>query len=249
MIASDTTIQDTDICSENLEQIVCQYSPMVKYAASRIAMRLPAQVEIDDLISVGMLGLMDAIEKFDPNRGAKFKTYAEFRVRGAILDELRSMDWAPRSVRQKASKLEAVVQKLQAKFGRYPEVEEIAKEMEISLPVYFDTLSEIQNLPILSLEDIGVDRESGEQKNLLDCLAGKGEDPQAQFRLNEVKGILIKTIEGLPEREGMVVTLYYYKEMTMKEIGEALGITESRVSQVHSKAVIKLRTKLKSLIS
>ncbi|MGV7221888.1 MAG: FliA/WhiG family RNA polymerase sigma factor [Nitrospinales bacterium] len=249
MIVSETVIQDTDICSENLERIVYQYSSMVKYAASRIAMRLPAQVEMDDLVSVGMLGLMDAIKKFDPNRGAKFKTYAEFRVRGAILDELRSMDWAPRSVRQKASKLEAAVQKLQAKFGRYPEVEEVAKEMKISLSVYFDILNEIQNLPILSLEDIGVDRESGEKKNLLDCLAGKGEDPQAQLRLSEVKGALIKTIEGLPEREGMVLTLYYYKEMTMKEIGEALGITESRVSQVHSKAVIKLRTKLKALIA
>jgi RNA polymerase sigma factor for flagellar operon FliA len=248
MIVSDTAVQDNEICSDNLERIVCQYSAMVKYAANRIAMRLPAQVEVDDLVSVGMLGLMDAIEKFDPNRGAKFKTYAEFRVRGAILDELRSMDWAPRSVRQKASKLEIAVQKLQAKFGRYPEVEEIAKEMDISLSVYFDILNEIQNLPILSLEDIGVDRESGEQKNLLDCLAGKGEDPQAQLRLSEVKGALIKTIEGLPEREGMVLTLYYYKEMTMKEIGEALGITESRVSQVHSKAVIKLRTKLKALI-
>ncbi len=248
MIAGDTSIQDSDICSENLGRIVDQYGPMVKYVASRIAQRLPAQVELDDLISVGVLGLMDAIGKFDSSRGAKFKTYAEFRVRGAILDELRSMDWAPRSVRQKAAKLETAVNELQTRLGRYPEGEEIAREMGISLSAYFDILNEIQNLPILSLEDIGVDRESGEQKSLLDCLAGKGDDPQAQLRLSEVKGILTKTIESLSERESMVVSLYYYKEMTMKEIGAVLGITESRVSQIHSKAVFRLRAKLRSLI-
>jgi len=248
MIASDTAIKDADICSENLEQIVAQYSSMVKYAASRIAMRLPAQVELDDLISVGVLGLMDAINKFDSNRGAKFKTYAEFRVRGAILDELRSMDWAPRSVRQKSSRLESAIQKLQAKLGRYPESDEIAIEMGISLSDYFDILNETQSLPIISLEDIGIDRESGEQKSLLDCLAGKGDDPQAQLRLTELKNILTGTIESLPVREGMVVSLYYYKEMTMKEIGAVLDITESRVSQIHSKAVFRLRAKLRSLI-
>ena len=249
MIASDTVIQDTDICSENLEQVVQQYVPMVKYVASRIAQRLPAQVELDDLVSVGVLGLMDAVAKFDASRGAKFKTYAEFRVRGAILDELRSMDWAPRSVRQKASKMEAAAFKLQARLGRYPEGEEIAQEMGISLSEYFDTHKEIQNLPVLSLDDIGVDRESGEQKSLLDCLAGKGDDPHAQFRLNEIKETLAKTIESLPGRENMVVALYYYKEMTMKEIGAVLDITESRVSQLHSKAVSRLRAKLRSLVS
>ena len=249
MIANDTVIQDTDICPENLEQIVGQYGTMVKYVASRIAQRLPAHIELDDLVSVGMLGLMDAVEKFDSSRGAKFKTYAEFRVRGAILDELRSLDWAPRSVRQKASKLETAVHILQIRFGRYPEGEEIAREMGISLSAYFEIINEVQSLPVLSLEDIGVDRDSGEQKSLLNCLAGKGDDPLVQFKLNEIKETLAKTIESLPGRENMVVALYYYKEMTMKEIGAVLGITESRVSQLHSKAVFRLRTKLKSLVS
>ena len=248
MIAGDAVIQDFDICSEKLGQIVDQYGPMVKYVAGRIAQRLPAHVELDDLVSVGMLGLMDAVEKFDASRGAKFKTYAEFRVRGAILDELRSMDWAPRSVRQKASKLETAAQKLQVRLGRYPEGDEVAREMGISLSAYFDVLNEIKNLPVLSLEDIGVDRESGEQKSLLDCLAGKGGCPQAQLRLNEIKETLAKSIESLPGRENMVVALYYYKEMTMKEIGAVLGITESRVSQLHSKAVSRLRAKLRSFV-
>ncbi len=248
MIVSGAVIQDSDICSENLEQIVDQFGPMVKYVAGRIAQRLPTHVELDDLVSAGVLGLMDAVKKFDASRGAKFKTYAEFRVRGAILDELRSMDWAPRSVRQKASKLETAAQKLQVRLRRYPEGDEIAREMGISLSAYFDVLNDIQNLPVLSLEDIGVDRESGEQKNLLDCLAGKGDCPQAQLRLNEIKETLARSIESLPGRENMVVALYYYKEMTMKEIGAVLGITESRVSQLHSKAVFRLRAKLRSLV-
>ena len=240
-------LQQIEISVENREAVIKEYAPMVKYVANRIAMRLPPHVEVDDLISVGVLGLIDAIDKYDPSRGAKFKTYAEFRVRGAILDELRSMDWVPRSVRQKASAMDRVVQKLQNKLGRPPEDDEIAGEMGISLDELFVALNETKSMPILSLEDLGIAKESGEQQSLLDCLAGKGDaDPQTQLRLKE---IISKAIDTLPEKERLIISLYYYEELTMKEIGEVLGITESRVSQIHSKAVFRLRNKLKSIIA
>ena len=239
--------KEMEINLENREAVVVEYSPMVKYVANRIALRLPSHVEVEDLISVGVLGLIDAIEKYDPARGAKFKTYAEFRVRGAILDELRSMDWVPRSIRQKASQIDAVVQKLQAKFGRPPEDEEVAKELGVSLDQFFDTLNETRSMPVLSLDDLNIVKETGGQQSLLDCLAGKVDaDPQVQFRLNELKEIIAKTIDTLPEKERLVISLYYYKELTMSEIGVVLNVTESRVSQIHSKTMFRLRTKLKA---
>ena len=242
--------EEIEITTENREEVIKRYSPMIKYVANRIAMRLPPHIEVDDLISVGVLGLMDAISKYDSSRGAKFKTYAEFRVRGAILDELRAMDWVPRSIRQKASSVDKVVQSLQAKLNRAPEDEEVAKEMGISLDQFHDTLNETKSIPIFSLEDLGIAKESGEQQSLLDCLAGKADaDPQTQIRLIELKAIIAKAIDALPEKERLMVSLYYYEELTMKEIGAVLEITESRVSQIHSKAVYRLRTKLKAIIA
>ncbi len=249
MAEKNTAIEDVEICSKNSERIINECASMVKYVANRIALRLPTNVEVDDLVSVGVLGLMDAIEKFDPKRGAKFKTYAEFRVRGSILDELRSMDWVPRSVRQKASHLNEAAQKLQAKLGRHPDDEEIAREMGMSLPEFFDTLSETQNIPLLRLEDMGVPRESGQQKSLLSSLEGKGDaDPQLHIRLNELKEIIANAIDSLPERERLLISLYYFEELTMREIGEVLGITESRVSQIHSRAAFRLRAKLRAFM-
>ena len=242
--------EEIEITTENREEVIKRYSPMIKYVANRIAMRLPPHIEVDDLISVGVLGLMDAISKYDSSRGAKFKTYAEFRVRGAILDELRAMDWVPRTIRQKASSVDKVVQTLQAKLSRSPEDEEVAKEMGISLDQFHDTLNETKSIPIFSLEDLGIAKESGEQQSLLDCLAGKADaDPQTQIRLIELKEIIAKAIDALPEKERLMVSLYYYEELTMKEIGAVLEITESRVSQIHSKAVYRLRTKLKAIIA
>lgn len=250
MAGKSQTSEQIEICPENTEQIVKEYSPMIKYVANRIALRLPPHIEVDDLISVGAIGLMDAIEKYDPSRGAKFKTYAEFRVRGSILDELRSLDWVPRSVRQKASNLDAVSSKLQSKLGRLPEDEEIAKEMGVTLEEFFKTLNETRNMPLLSLEDLGIARDSGDKLSLLDTLEGRGDvDPQTQMRLTELKNLIAAAIDSLPEKERLMVSLYYYEELTMKEIGEVLGITESRISQIHSKAVYRLRTKLKSLIA
>jgi len=248
MVGKPQASEEIEICPENTDQIVQEFSPMIKYVANRIALRLPPHIEVDDLVSVGAIGLMDAIEKYDPSRGAKFKTYAEFRVRGSILDELRSLDWVPRSVRQKASHLDAVANKLQSKLGRPPEDEEMAEEMKVTLDELFDTINETRNMPLLSLEDLGVANDSGDKQSLLDTLAGKsGVDPQTQLRLNELKTLIASAIDTLPEKERLMVSLYYYEELTMKEIGEVLGITESRISQIHSKAVYRLRTKLKSL--
>ena len=250
MASKQQIVDETEITEENREEVIKKYSPMIKYVANRIAMRLPPHIEVDDLISVGVLGLMDAISKYDSSRGAKFKTYAEFRVRGAILDELRSMDWVPRSIRQKASQVDKVVVALQSKLSRQPEDEEVAKEMGLSLEQFHNTLNETKSIPIFSLEDLGIAKESGEQQSLLDCLAGKADaDPQTQIRLVELKEIIAKAIDALPEKERLMVSLYYYEELTMKEIGAVLDITESRVSQIHSKAVYRLRTKLKSIIA
>jgi len=250
MANKQQVVEEIEITTENREEVIIQYSPMIKYVANRIAMRLPPHIEVDDLISVGVLGLMDAITKYDSSRGAKFKTYAELRVRGAILDELRSMDWVPRSIRQKASKVDKVVQRLQAKLRREPEDEEVAKEMGLSLDQFHETLNETKSIPIFSLEDLGIAKESGDQQSLLDCLAGKADaDPQTQVRLVELKEIIAKAIDALPEKERLMVSLYYYEELTMKEIGAVLDITESRVSQIHSKAVYRLRTKLKAIIA
>lgn len=250
MTIKGQAVDQIEISVENREAVIKEYAPMIKYVANRIAMRLPPHIEVDDLISVGVLGLIDAIDKYDSTRGAKFKTYAEFRVRGSILDELRSMDWVPRSVRQKASSMDAVVQKLQNKLGRPPEDDETALEMGLSLDELFDAINETKSMPILSLEDLGIAKESGEQQSLLDCLAGKGDsDPQTHHRLSELKEIIAKAIDTLPEKERLMISLYYYEELTMREIGEVLGITESRVSQIHSKAVFRLRSKLKSIIA
>jgi len=250
MATKQQAAEEIEITTENREEVIKRYSPMIKYVANRIAMRLPPHIEVDDLISVGVLGLMDAISKYDSSRGAKFKTYAEFRVRGAILDELRAMDWVPRSIRQKASNVDQVVQKLQAKLSRSPADAEVAEEMGISLNQFHDTLNETKSIPVFSLEDLGIAKESGEQQSLLDCLAGKADaDPQTQIRLIELKEIIAKAIDALPEKERLMVSLYYYEELTMKEIGAVLDITESRVSQIHSKAVYRLRTKLKAIIA
>jgi RNA polymerase sigma factor for flagellar operon FliA len=249
-MALKQVVEEIEITAENREEVIIRYSPMIKYVANRIAMRLPPHIEVDDLISVGVLGLMDAISKYDSSRGAKFKTYAEFRVRGAILDELRAMDWVPRSIRQKASSVDKVVQSLQVKLSRSPEDQEVAKEMGISLEQFHNTLNETKSIPVFSLDDLGIAKDSGEQQSLLDCLAGKSDaDPQTQIRLIELKEIIAKAIDSLPEKERLMVSLYYYEELTMKEIGAVLEITESRVSQIHSKAVYRLRTKLKAIIA
>ena len=236
--------------STSRDDLIIQYTPLVKFVANRIAMRLPPHVDVNDLISSGILGLMDAIEKFDSNREAQFKTYAEFRVRGSILDELRMMDWIPRSVRQKSNMLDSAFSKIEQELGRPASDEEVAESMGINLDELQDLVARSASLAILSLDDIiHSNDEGGASRTLLDTLSGLEEDdPQAKHALEELKGLLAQAIDALPERERLVLSLYYHEEMNMKEIGQVMDITESRVSQIHSKALARIRGRLKRFL-
>ncbi len=223
---------------------------MIRYVAGRIAMRLPAHVSLDDLMSAGVMGLIDAVDKFDPAQKVKFKTYAEFRIRGAILDELRAMDWVPRSVRRKSSKLEAVYTKLQNRLGRPATDEEVAEEMGISLAEFMRLLDEVKGVSLLSLDDPDSPLGQLESEQIKEALGRTDlEDPLALLGLAELQRQVAQAIIGLPEKEKLVVSLYYYDELTMREIGEVLGYTESRISQMHTKAIFRLRARLRDVVS
>ncbi len=233
---------------EKREELILRYAPLVKYVAGRLAMKLPPHVMPDDLISAGVIGLMDAIEKFDPAKRIRFKTYAEFRIRGAMLDELRSMDWVPRSVRKKASELEKTFEKLQKDLGRPPEDEELAKAMGLSMEKYYQLLDKTRNISFLDIDVIRKRMPDSSDDDLFDLIADDGEsDPFVRMNLQEVKEILVNSIKALPEKERLVVSLYYYEQLTMREIGEIMGYTESRISQMHTKAMLKLRADLASI--
>jgi RNA polymerase sigma factor FliA len=216
-----------------------QYIPLIKYIAQRLATRLPSHILIEDLISSGVIGLMDAFTKFDPDKKVEFKTYAEFRIRGAMLDELRSLDWVPRSVRQKAAHVEKSMLHLLKKQGRPAEDEEIASELGLSLDAYYELIKELNGVPLL-------DREMLQQEEIENLLLDEEEnDPFHLSSLKELKRILMEAIEDLTSKEKLVISLYYYEELTLKEIGETLGLTESRICQIHTQAILKLRAKLK----
>lgn len=229
-------------------KVINEFSPLIKYIASRIAIRLPPHIDLNDLINAGVIGLIDAIEKFDASKQIKFKTYAEFRIRGAILDELRSMDWVPRSVRQKARKVEDAYARLEYALGRPASDEEVAGEMKIDIDSFHKLLSETASVSLLSLDDLGEDDSDISKRNLLEfILQDEKEWPSHKLRYAEVREIVAKGILSLPEKERMVISLYYYDELTMKEIGHVLKFTESRVSQIHTKAVLRLRSKMQKL--
>lgn len=230
-------------------KIINEFAPLIKYIASRIAIRLPPHIDLNDLINAGVIGLIDAIEKFDASKQIKFKTYAEFRIRGAILDELRSMDWVPRSVRQKARKVEDTIAKLEYALGRPAKDEEVAKEMNIDMESFYRLLSETASVSLLSLDDLGEDDTDLSRRNLLEYIIQDERDwPSHKLRYAEVSTMVAKAIQSLPEKERMVISLYYYDELTMKEIGHVLKFTESRVSQIHTKAVLRLRSKMNKII-
>jgi RNA polymerase sigma factor for flagellar operon FliA len=233
------------------DKILVEYAHIVKYVAGRIAVNLPASVDREDLMSTGILGLIKAVETFEPERGIKFETYAGHKVRGAILDELRAQDWVPRSVRQKSRDLHRVFAKLQNDLGRMPYDDEVCKEMNISLSEYEDLLSEISPTTIVSLEEVMPDRDpEAKEVKLIDTIEDPGsENPLRALGFAELKSILKETIANLPEKEKLIVALYHYEELTLKEIGVVLGISESRVSQIHSKAILKLRAKLLQRLS
>ncbi len=222
------------------------YSPLVKYVAGRMGSGLPAHVEEADLISYGLGGLISAIERFDLSREIKFETYAITRIRGSIIDELRTLDWVPRSVRARAREFERTNSKLEAKLQRAPSDEEMATELEISVDDFQSSLIQISNSTIVALDELwSVSDSSGDSVSLLDTLPDRGApDPQVSVDEFELRDRISDAIAALPEREKLVVALYYYENLTLREIGEVLGVTESRVSQLHTKAVLRLRSKL-----
>ena len=227
------------------ERLILHYAPLVKYVASRVATGLPSSVEQADLVSYGMFGLIDALHKFEPGRGNKFETYAIPRIKGAIIDELRAMDWVPRSVRFKAREIEKAHSDLEAMLKRQPTEAEMADRLGISRSELHAVVSQISFVSVLALDElvsVGADR--GEQVSLIDTLADKHLDPTSGVESQETRGLLAAAINSLSEREKIVVTLYYFEGLTLAEIGEILGVTESRVCQIHTKAVGGLRGQL-----
>ncbi len=227
------------------EQLLMEHLPTVRYLARRIHERLPQHVELDDLISAGVVGLIDAFSKFDHGKKVQFKSYAQFRIRGAILDSLRTLDWSPRELRRKGRAVEEAIRAVTQRIGRAPSEQEIAAEMNVSLTEYQTLLGDLKGLEIGSLH-MERSEDSGDEE--LAYVPGAPEDdPLFRCLKGEMKQRLADAIEELPEKERMVLTLYYYEELTMKEIGLTLGVVESRVSQIHSSAVVRLRAALASL--
>jgi RNA polymerase sigma factor FliA len=231
------------------ERLVVAYSPMVKFVAGRLGAGLPSHVEDADLISYGLMGLIGAIERFEPERGIKFETFAMTRIRGAIIDELRSLDWVPRSVRSRAREIEAAQAKLEHELQRAPTEEELAAKLGIEEDELRHSLLEIANSSVYALDELWtVSDSSGDQVSLLDTISDpRADDPQEALASSEIKDRLTDGIGSLPEREQLVVALYYYEGLTLREIGEVLGVTESRVSQLHTKAVMRLKSALQGV--
>jgi RNA polymerase sigma factor for flagellar operon FliA len=228
------------------ERLVLAYAPLVKYVAGRMSSGLPSHVEESDLISYGLLGLISAIERFEPEREIKFETFAITRIKGSIIDELRSLDWVPRSVRARAREIEKANAKLEHELQRAPTDQEIADRLELSLEEFQDSLMRISNSSVVALDELWtVSDASGDQVSLLDTIQDpQAVDPAREMDQTEMKDRLADAIARLPEREKLVVALYYYENLTLREIGEVLGVTESRVSQLHTKAVLRLKSRL-----
>ncbi len=227
------------------DALLLEHLPTVRYLARRIHERLPQHVELDDLISAGVVGLIDASSKFDHTKKVQFKSYAQFRIRGAILDSLRTLDWSPRELRRKGRAVEEAIRGVTQRLGRVPSEQEIAGEMSLSLSDYQQLLGELKGLEIGSLH-MERTEDSGDEE-LAYIPGSPDEDPLFRCLQGEMKQRLADAIEELPEKERMVLTLYYFEELTMKEIGVTLGVVESRISQIHSSAVVRLRTALSGL--
>ena len=233
------------------DKLLVEYAYLVKYITNRLILNLPSSVDRNDIISSGIMGLIKAVETFDLDRGFKFETYAGHKIRGAILDELRALDWVPRSVRQKSRELQRVYARLENQLGRVPYDDEICEEMKINMKEFEDLLTEVTPTTIISLEEAMPDRRNDAKEiRIIETIENPGSDnPLKELGFNEMKKILKETIANLPEKEKLIIALYHYEELTLKEIGAVLDITESRVSQIHSKAVIKLRAKLMQKIN
>jgi RNA polymerase sigma factor for flagellar operon FliA len=239
--------EDCSPVNSSRDQLVLEYAPLIKYIAQKIAARLPANIELDDLISSGVIGLMDAMDKYDATRDNKFKTYAEFRIRGAILDELRAQDWVPRSVREKAKVLERCFAKIEHQMGRQATDEEVCQELGINQDEYHELLNQVRSVSLLSYDDVSHFSKADKR-----ALHGVGDNStKAPTPFNEVNVAYIKkmisdAIRDLPEKQRLVLSLYYYEDLNLKEIGRVLDVTESRVSQLHTQAILRLKGKLRN---
>jgi RNA polymerase sigma factor for flagellar operon FliA len=230
------------------DELVREYAPLIKFIAQKIAVRLPSNIELDDLISAGVIGLMDAFDKYDVSRDNKFKTYAEFRIRGAMLDELRAQDWVPRSIRDKSKLLERTIVQLESDLGRPASDEELAVSLGMTIDEYHDLVNQVRPISLLPI-DHAATFSNTDKKSIMDLLEGsRTNSPFNQLNVKNIKEVVASAIEGLPERQRLVLSLYYYEDLNLKEIGEVLRVTESRVSQLHAQAVIRLRAKLASTI-
>ncbi|RNC67258.1 MAG: FliA/WhiG family RNA polymerase sigma factor [Desulfuromonadales bacterium] len=232
---------------QSRDELIVSHLPLVKFLVGRIASQLPPHLDQEDLMSAAIIGLITAAERFDPSRGVQFKTFAEQRIRGTIIDELRSQDWLSRSLRDKFKKLEKEFCMLEHRYGRNPTSEEVAASLKITVHEYHSMLEEIHLLSFVSLDEAWED-EDGSPFGLLDILADTGiENPQSQLMARQMLDSLTDSIEGLPEKEKLVITLYYYEELNLKEIGAVLELSESRISQLHSQAIVRLRAKMKNM--
>lgn len=230
---------------EERNEYIEKYSPLIRYVAERLVSRLPSHISIDDLISSGILGLIDAIDKFDSNRNIMFKTYAEFRIKGAMLDELRSLDWVPRSIRKKSTQLEKTYQALEAELGRQATDEEVARALGVSMDGFHKLLDEVKGVSMVDIEAFKNTSQGQSRNDLFEILADEtSENALDALGLTEVRNVVAEAIENLSEKEKYVISLYYYEELTMKEIGAVLGYTESRISQLHTKALMRLKSRL-----
>ena len=229
------------------EMFIKQYAPLVKYVAGKVAVGMPHNVEFDDLVGFGVFGLLDAIDKFDPDKNVKFKTYAVTRIRGAIFDELRSIDWVPRSVRQKTREVEDAIGSLEARLGRTATDQEVAGALGLSEGDYLKTLQKISGTSMLSINDVWYSGDENDKVSIGDSIESPASlNPEVIAERDEIRRVIVEAINELPEKEKKILVLYYFEDLTLKEIGQVLEVTESRVSQLHTKAIMRLRIKLKS---
>jgi RNA polymerase sigma factor for flagellar operon FliA len=230
------------------ETFIKQYAPLVKYVAGKVAIGMPHNVEFDDLVGYGVFGLLDAIDKFDPEKGVKFKTYAVTRIRGAIFDELRSIDWVPRSVRQKTREVEEAIGALEAQLGRTATDQEIAGSLGMDEDEYVKTMMKISGTSILSLNDVWFSGDENDKVSIGDSIESPiSLNPDVIVEKDEIRRVIVEHISELPDKEKKILVLYYYEDLTLKEIGQVLEVTESRVSQLHTKAISRLRSKLTNI--
>ncbi len=228
------------------EKLILDYAPLIRFIAGRMAVRLPAHLNMEDLFSAGVLGLIDAVDKYDPSHNAQFRTYAEYRIRGAMLDELRALDWVPRSVRQKSAEIDKTIRQLAQELKREPSDEEVAQRLGMDLEEYYQRLTETAGINVFAIVHGDEDGEFLPGTLVENAIKDSSDGPEQLINKDEVRRVIAKAIERLEENEQIVISLYYYDELTMKEIGKVLSYTESRICQIHSKAMHKLRSRLRS---